>query len=347
MRFMWNYYRKHVQSWSQCTLLLVWIAHTTSAITVEFQAEYFSNTTIQCNHRLLNLPYTAFKKYWITPNGTTIQWSHAPQNRSKFLVGETPDFNLTINYIDDADYGWYICVILWDNYIYLVHSMKIGLNVNGALYPQLSGHYLSNAIIGLIAGGSAAALIALLCLLYWCRYSEVNTENEDKTEKTTESRGKKVKKNFTFSENTTLKETEAIYELDKAVKCFDDNDIIIGEGEIALAFRNEAYIEEDAATDGMPRQIFEPRSEAAGLQGVEAFTEEDGGGYAIVPTPPPPPPFLISKVHNSKDGGHRDVGDHSSIMNREKSEEDQAAQFLFQEELIEHVKERCNDDVAF
>lgn len=268
-------------------------------VSMEFKAEYFSNTTLVCDDRLLNLPYTTFKKYWILPNGTALQWSHDPGNSSRFIVGEYPDFNLTITQIDEDDFGWYYCVILWDNYIYLVHTIKVGLNVNGALYEELLDQYKKSAITGLIAGASTATLLGLFCLLYWCRYSETNTKNDDKTKKT--EHGKRDSTGNKSSTDTVYAtEKEAIYELDKAVKGFDDDATVVGDGEVAVGFNDEENEETNSVVeDGKPGKISRLVSfqeETILEERAEIRSNDDETFDELLPPPPPPPlPLLLMK----------------------------------------------------
>ncbi|XP_060605511.1 uncharacterized protein LOC132758011 [Ruditapes philippinarum] len=277
-----------------------------SSVEVEFKAEYFSNFTLTCDDKLLALPYTTFKKYWILPNGSVIQWWHESGNNSRYFVGESPDFNLTITNVDEEDFGWYYCVILWDNYIYLVHTLKIGLNVNGALYKDLLDQYRKSAIIGLIAGGVTAALLSLFCLLYWCRYSEVNTKNDVKKEKakvkTKSNKNDDSSSDSNSKANTdSTKENEAIYELDKAVKGYDDDGAtVVGDGEIAVSIRKE---EDDSEDGGRPIQIFEPVSGTTEISQPEVprCSDDDGDCNNVIVPPPPPPPPLLHSLNDSFD----------------------------------------------
>lgn len=189
-----------------------------ASLTVEYKAKYFTDTTLICNDTALQLPYTTFLKYWILPNGTLLQWSF-PGDR-KYKIGAAPGFNLTISNIDDPDFDWYYCVILWDNYIYLTHSIKVGLNVNGADYDDLYSVYKSSAVIGGIAGASVALILSLCCLVYWCKYSEVNTENKENTSTTVSDSKTCSSADSCVSKNEA--EQEAIYVLEKAVKSFDE-----------------------------------------------------------------------------------------------------------------------------
>ena len=96
--------------------------------------------------------------------------------------------------INHVDFGWFYCVILWDNYHYLVDSVKVGLNVDGALYDELSEKYRQSALTGGLAAGSVFIILFLSCLIWHYRY------------------GKRESK-------TVVK--EAVYDFDKASKSFE------------------------------------------------------------------------------------------------------------------------------
>ena len=303
--------------------LIILSLHVVSSVEIEFKAEYYSNATLVCDDRLLRLPYTTFKKYWILPNGSTIQWSHVPGNSSRYFIGESPGFNLTITNINDEDFGWYYCVILWDNYIYLVHTMKIGLNVNGALYKELLDQYRKSVIIGLLAGGVTAAILSLFCLLYWCRYSEVNTENVEKDAKKNKSKVElKSDKNYNDFDDSnkstaSTKENEAIYELDSAVKGHEDDDAtIIGDGEIAIGIKKG---DDDTEDGGMPVTIFEPVSATNEITQpkVRRCSDEDGDCYnEVIPLPPPLPPLLhpLNDSFEEADDKTGDIATHELVF---------------------------------
>ncbi|XP_045206675.2 uncharacterized protein LOC123558898 [Mercenaria mercenaria] len=317
-----------------------------SSVEVEFKAEYYSNVTLVCDDTLLGLPYTTYKKYWILPNGTALQWSYEPGNySSRFSVGESPGFNLTIANVDEDDFGWYYCVILWDNYIYLVHTIKVGLNVNGALYKELLDQYRKSAIIGLIAGAVTATVLGLFCLLYWCRYSEVNTENDEKREKLNKSDAK----NDTSDENSKTdtvygEEKEAIYELDKAVKGYDDDATVAGDGEVAIGLK--VARDDSLEEDGMPLNLFEPIPAAVEITQpkVARYSEDDGDCNNIVPPPPPPPlndSFEETDVHMH--GYLNNAFDLEKDEYPQDSDSETDRKYLHQEDTLSHDKGQYAD----
>lgn len=279
-------------------LCIVLVVTLTSGLTVNHKAKYYSNTTLACDDTLLGLPYTTFKKFWTLPNGSVVQWSHAPDQ--KYQLGSFPGFNLTITNIDDADFGWYYCIILWDDYIYLIHSIKIGLNVNGADYESLYDAYKKNAIIGGIAAASTAVVLSLSCLVYWCRYSEVNNENKegdkekDKRCGTCKPCSSRTSSSSSISDSENTKdneEREAIYVLDKAVKGFDEdiytayNSDTSSRGAVAVGF-DLRRLSENSFKAG--RSIFRRLD----YNELEDSTSDD----AL----PPPPPLMVDPVEETQ-----------------------------------------------
>ena len=249
------------------------------ALTVEFKAKYYADTTLTCDAASLQLPYTTFKIYWALPDGSFLNWFYTGDE--KYTVGEGPEFNLTINNIDDRDFGWYYCVILWDNYIYLTHSIKVGLNVNGADYEDMYDGYRNSALIGGIMAAGTAFLLALCCLVYWCRYSEVNMVNKPKKLKAPTSRSSSKSGSSDSSKGTVSAEQEAIYVLDKAVKGF--------EGPYSLPSI-------DSSNVGHPAAGFDLRR-LSSFKGNNSpnLSQGDDSEYTL-PPPPPPPPLMTSSM---------------------------------------------------
>ncbi|KAH3755162.1 hypothetical protein DPMN_189849 [Dreissena polymorpha] len=148
----------------------------TDAVTVGFYGVYYGNTTVHCDDKALSMPYITYRKYWIIPNGSMLGWDHKPDD--KYTVGVWPTFNLTIANLGDYDFGYYYCVVQWDNPRYVVHSIRIKLMPN---YETLVWGYGKRAIIGGLVSGVVTVIVTVTCLAYWCKFSEHNTINEDKT----------------------------------------------------------------------------------------------------------------------------------------------------------------------
>lgn len=274
-------------------LLAPFMIGLSTAVTVEFKTEYYSTTTLVCDDRLLNLPYTTFKKYWILPDGRALQWNYKPSNTSRYVVGDSPAFNLTISVVNDADFGWYYCVILWDNYIYLLHSLKIGLNADGASYKVLLDDYRRNATIGIIAATSVALLLGLLCLLDWCKYSEENTENDENPNKKKDSQSN-VNETSNELETADTNEVLAIYELDKAVNGHDDGDeeTVAGDGDVTLGISRDQSEIDELADNAPTRHVSAAGSYStdpnSSTKNISSFKNECDC-YGNVPQAPPAP----------------------------------------------------------
>jgi len=205
--------------------------------TMEFVSKFYVNTTLVCDIDGLNLPRVTFK-YWILPNGTSLQYWH--KNGTKFVVGEHPEYNLTIVDVNGYDFGYYYCFVFWDPRLFLASSVKIGLNSQGADTSGLLGKYQKSAFYGGIIAGATGVALSSVCLLYWCKYGEQNTVNKPMKDDANKSDVKSnddvhttetlvLRKCFRRSRasTTTASETEtdekrAVYELDKAVNAFDD-----------------------------------------------------------------------------------------------------------------------------
>lgn len=327
-------------------LLLPFLVQLSAAVTVEFKTEYYSTTTLVCDDSLLNLPYTTFKKYWILPDGRALQWSYKPSNTSRYVVGESPGFNLTISRVTDEDFGWYYCVILWDNYIYLLHSLKIGLNADGASYKELLDEYRRSATIGIIAATSIAILIGLLCLLDWCKYSEANTENDEKPNTKKESQGN-VNETSSEVEIADAKEMLAIYELDKAVNGHHDGDeeTIAGDGDVTLDGSREQLEPDELVEDTPTQNVFEMVTFSTDLKNIDDC-------YGNVPPAPPAPllppdPKYFENIEMQDQAlvfynNGFDLGAGGNIPSH-KRDADSERRCMFQDESVEHVNKQFDD----
>ena len=153
-------------------LCVLWLSPPSYCVTIDYKAEYYSNVTLFCNHEVLNLPYTPFKIYWILPDESVLQPNDVSR-REKYIVGKPPNYNLTIIKVNDDDFDRYYCVILWDNSIYLVHTILVDLELDGERFSEI---YRRGVMIG---GISAAATLTVLCalsLVYYFRYRGTGLE---------------------------------------------------------------------------------------------------------------------------------------------------------------------------
>lgn len=137
------------------------------SIKESYKAEYFTNVSLPCNYTNHNLSYPAvpvpIKRYWVLPNGTVLPDTFPGDE--KFYV-EKPDFNLFVARIDDPDFGWYHCALLWNNWDYKVDVIRIGLNEDGPYYERLLRELEKNLIIGSVCAG-AFFIICMFGCWFW------------------------------------------------------------------------------------------------------------------------------------------------------------------------------------
>ena len=163
-------------------LALSSLLRSTNALTTKFQAAHKSNTTLFCNYPHFQMSVTPWQIYWILPNETVIQpWPKFPGD-GKYKIGYPPAHNLTVMNLNHEDFGWYYCIILWDNYHYLADSVKVGLNVDGALYDELTEEYKNKVITGSVAAGSVFVILCAGCAIWHYRFRENKPEPAEETE---------------------------------------------------------------------------------------------------------------------------------------------------------------------
>ena len=151
-------------------ILLLFAVPPAIAHTSKFQAAHASNTTLYCDYPHFKMTVTPWQIYWILPNETVIQPRFSGD--MKYHIGHPPAYDLTIMNIDHLDFGWFYCVILWDNYHYLVDSVKVGLNIDGALYGELTEQYRQSALTGGLVAAVVFIVLVLGCLVWHIRYRE-------------------------------------------------------------------------------------------------------------------------------------------------------------------------------
>lgn len=136
-----------------------------------YEAEYFTNVSLPCNFTLHNITYpglvTPFKKYWVLPNATILQDTFPGDG--KYTVTASPfDLRLFIRSIDDADFGVYHCLMIWNNYDYKMDAIRVGLNEDGPYYKKKLEEFERNLIIGSACAGVAVLLIVIVCIVCCC-----------------------------------------------------------------------------------------------------------------------------------------------------------------------------------
>ena len=147
-----------------------------------YTAEYFTNVSLPCNYTLHNFSYplvpVPFKRYWVLPNGTVLPDTFLGD--WKFRIGRLePDFRLYVAAIDDPDFGWYHCVLLWNNWDYMVDTIRIGLNEDGPYYEKLLRELEKRLIIGSVCAG-AFFLICMFGCWFW-NYKSKKKKNREFT----------------------------------------------------------------------------------------------------------------------------------------------------------------------
>ncbi|KAL3878667.1 hypothetical protein ACJMK2_030998 [Sinanodonta woodiana] len=128
--------------------------------------EYYKDVTFECDDLQINVSTISPppKMHWILPSGKVI--SDDFQNTSHIHLGGS--MNLTIQKIDDEDFGRYFCVIVFKNQT--INVVSHGLNVDGPFYGDLLERYRHNAMIGGIAAAVLFVVIAAFCVVYHFRY---------------------------------------------------------------------------------------------------------------------------------------------------------------------------------
>lgn len=142
------------------------------------KVEYFKPATLPCDDIRYNISTstnsTIKKKYWILPTGKRIdQNSEAPVllgQIEQWKISASPNFTITLNKVDDIDFGYYYCIVVYDNYSIL--AIQQGLNIDGADFSSLIEQYKHNAMIGGIAAAVLFGTIAGLCIVWNFRFSK-------------------------------------------------------------------------------------------------------------------------------------------------------------------------------
>ena len=149
------------------------------------KVEYYSNATLICDNNQLNLSLSdqagVVSKYWMLPGGSLVDNTsksdmvelHVPRWT---LSPNFANFNLTLNRVDDEDFGMYTCVIVYSDG--KIKTVRRGLNVDGADFSKLLETYRENAIIGGIAAAGLFVVFSASCVIWHCRYSSRGKEKE-------------------------------------------------------------------------------------------------------------------------------------------------------------------------
>lgn len=137
------------------------------------QLEYFTSAVLECNENSLNFTNSANinRRYWLIPAGVLLNKSSTDKH-----VQVDFNFTLTINEINDSDFGKYYCLLTRSDYS--VDTIEHGINVDGPYYGNLPEIYSKRAMIGGIAAGSLFVVATGSCLLWQLNYVKKNRYNK-------------------------------------------------------------------------------------------------------------------------------------------------------------------------
>ncbi|XP_061163793.1 uncharacterized protein LOC133172950 [Saccostrea echinata] len=185
--------------WFACLVVFGFTVHT--GYSQNIKVEYFSSATLPCDNKDLNFTMNPSKqtgvvsKYWILPTGSLVDNTSTSDmvasNVYRWTVSEIfTNFNLTINRVNDDDFGMYICVVVYSNSS--IEIVRRGLNLDGADFSKLEEKYKENAIIGGIAAACLFVVFSASCVIWQCRYSS----REKRTQKEGVEKGDPAEKAF-------------------------------------------------------------------------------------------------------------------------------------------------------
>ncbi|XP_046371977.2 uncharacterized protein LOC124146007 [Haliotis rufescens] len=139
---------------------------------------YFADISLQCDSLALNISddmSQVRKLYWILTDGVLVDSTST--NLPKNVALSANSYTLNITKISDPMFGYYHCVILFNNNT--VQAIRRGVNVDGADFTELHDQYRSNALIGGIAAGVMVAIVGVSCLVWHFRFRKDFNDRED------------------------------------------------------------------------------------------------------------------------------------------------------------------------
>ena len=140
----------------------------------EYHLEYYAELTISCDETEYNFTHTnPANKYWLLPDGNLI---HETDDKRMAVGKDMTNFTLTLKRLDDHDFGWYYCIIVWNDHS--VSQIRHGVNIDGPYYGDLLERYRHNAMIGGIAAAILFAILAGSCIIWHCRYQKHDDGNQ-------------------------------------------------------------------------------------------------------------------------------------------------------------------------
>ena len=140
----------------------------------EYHLKYYAELTISCDETEYNFTHTnPANKYWLLPDGNLI---HETDDKTMAVGKDMTNFTLTLKRLDDPDFGWYYCIIVWNDHS--VSQIRHGVNIDGPYYGDLLERYRHNAMIGGIAAAILFAILAGSCIIWHCRYQKHDDGNQ-------------------------------------------------------------------------------------------------------------------------------------------------------------------------
>lgn len=142
---------------------------------IDIMVEYYTSVNLPCDDYTLN--YTTNNrnrqdmikhKFWILPSNEIVDNQTVRKNIE--LSTSWENFSLTIQRINDADFGYYTCIIVTDN-VLLTKSVRRGVNIDGPSFGDLDSKYRHNAMVGGIAAAIMFVLIGSTCLIWNFRFA--------------------------------------------------------------------------------------------------------------------------------------------------------------------------------
>lgn len=139
----------------------------------DIQISYYSSLSMVCTDNDTNIPSNTII-YWITNNVVVISNNTPEQELPDRLQISTNGNALNISKIDDNQFGYYTCVMVFPNRT--IDVRRWGVNIDGADFSDLEKEYRNNAIVGGIAAAVMVVMFGGGCLVWHFRYRKRSKE---------------------------------------------------------------------------------------------------------------------------------------------------------------------------
>ena len=157
-------------------VVLILFALVCHCMAVNIQVEYYTEVILDCDETEYNFTQSnPASKYWLLPDGNLTKETN-PSNKNVLIGTDMSNLTLTIKRLDDSDFGWYYCIIVWNDHT--LDKIRHGVNVDGAYFGDLLEKYRHNAMIGGIAAAILFAILAGSCIIWHCRYRRNDARNQ-------------------------------------------------------------------------------------------------------------------------------------------------------------------------